>query len=283
MFETFTGKTFLGDEFEFFVNDERGRKFRQNAVHEKVELDALASVFKHVNPLVCLDVGANIGHHSAFFTRFFESVHCFEPNPRVFEVLERNLQRNGLNARAHNFGLSDLDFVQEFYIDKDNLGESSFVPSSKDSNQIEVTRARLKVGDEFIEEHGLTGVDFIKIDVEGYEARVLCGLQRTIKEEQPVISIEWNNRLTKKEFKEREVFATILKGYTPVAFGSRWGKELYPGVLDKVRRRMLKTFGGKGKYKCWKLFFEELDYSLVLLLPDRFKEIFSSSLSGQRY
>ena len=59
------------------------------------ELALLECLENHVFPKlktrsICLDIGANVGNHSAFFSPIFDRVIAFEPNLRAFKLLEAN-------------------------------------------------------------------------------------------------------------------------------------------------------------------------------------------------
>ena len=45
---------------------------------------------------IAIDVGANIGNHSIFFSKFFKKVYSFEPQESVFKLLENNVNMNNL-------------------------------------------------------------------------------------------------------------------------------------------------------------------------------------------
>ena len=51
-----------------------------------------------------LDLGANIGNHTVFFSRYFQHIYAFEPNPFVYRILKANCEMLG-NATAFNVGL----------------------------------------------------------------------------------------------------------------------------------------------------------------------------------
>ena len=147
----------------------------------------------------CLDVGGNIGNHTAFFSRYFKHVYALEPNPGVYEMLLANITHNRLAASAYNIGLSDETAELDFYVsDQDNIGSSSFEKSFNCDKINGILKAFVERGDDFIANHGISHIDFIKIDVEGHEAKVVSGLRDTIKKYQPVISLEWNNDITRR-------------------------------------------------------------------------------------
>ena len=62
--------------------------------YEKRTLDLirnyLKSVISDLERSVALDIGANIGNHSVYFSDLFEEVFAFEPNPRTFALLRFN-------------------------------------------------------------------------------------------------------------------------------------------------------------------------------------------------
>jgi FkbM family methyltransferase len=71
---------------------------------------------------VFLDVGANSGFHSISAALMSKTlrVHAFEPNPLVFEILNRNIDLNlyPLRVVAHNFGLSSHREVAVLHVRK---------------------------------------------------------------------------------------------------------------------------------------------------------------------
>ncbi len=85
----------------------------------------------------------------------------------------------------------------------DKQGETEFlIPPSEESGWGRMAHRDLFSGekikrsvitlDEFCEENNLTGVDFMKIDVEGYEFKVLQGAKKLIDGQRPRICIELN-------------------------------------------------------------------------------------------
>ncbi|PCI48051.1 MAG: hypothetical protein COB49_06420 [Alphaproteobacteria bacterium] len=141
-----------------------------------------------------LDIGANIGNHSCFFSNYFNSVLAFEPNDTVFAILKANIVINNIkNITAKNFGLSDKDAELTFIENTDgNLGGSGFC---KKSHEMRGIRKLLPVrkGDTIIEgEFGNNQIKLIKIDVEGHELAVLQGLKNTIHKFHPIILFETN-------------------------------------------------------------------------------------------
>jgi len=55
---------------------------------------------------VALDIGANIGNHSLYFSKWYDGVFSFEPNAKTFKLLEMNASLVD-NIKSFNFGMSD--------------------------------------------------------------------------------------------------------------------------------------------------------------------------------
>ena len=75
-----------------YANDYITQKIILDGWFEKRELYAVENFFEsnQLDRKICVDVGANIGNHSLFFSRIFEKVYSFEPLTEVFKLLEIN-------------------------------------------------------------------------------------------------------------------------------------------------------------------------------------------------
>jgi methyltransferase, FkbM family len=140
-----------------------------------------------------LDVGANCGTHSMAFARAFKSVIAFEPNPKLWGQFERNMALNGLdNVRLHKIGLADrdADLVLQA-IDKPNQGLGTF--STEDQYDLPlrpIANCTVRHAGQYLAEIGVTCVDAVKIDVQGYEPEVLRGLSEILRRDHPLIWCE---------------------------------------------------------------------------------------------
>lgn len=131
------------------------------------------------------DIGSNYGFYSYLMLVRFPGidVHAFEPNPRTFAGLLESQQRNGLAAlHVHQVGLSDVADVVEFRASTESSGHSSFGPHPK----LSVTdRLEVVPFDDWAKRAGLAipprPAWIAKIDVEGYECRVLAGMSGALE------------------------------------------------------------------------------------------------------
>jgi FkbM family methyltransferase len=172
--------------FAVFVNDYIGVMINLFGLYEREELILLFALIEHLDEDAfsgtALDVGANIGNHTCAFASQFTSVFGFEPNPLVFQLLSFNTQFFP-NVSVVNTALGDKPGKGQMKINDTNLGGSSI----SDHGNTEVV---ISTVDQLAAELNFKGVSLIKIDVEGFEARVLEGAQETIRLHQPIICFE---------------------------------------------------------------------------------------------
>lgn len=134
---------------------------------------------------VFVDVGANFGYFSMLAGMLVGAkgkLYAFEPIPRVFELLTKSLKANGFlqgKAKVYQMAVSDkAEQIELHYKDGDFSGGSLYIPESRVkqenfSTTVVTTTTLDAVG---IEEP----VDFIKIDAEGSESKIIEGMSELI-------------------------------------------------------------------------------------------------------
>jgi FkbM family methyltransferase len=175
-----------------FSFDYIGNTINHQGIFEREELDTLMGFLKPFYPEfkagVCLDIGANIGNHSVFFSQFFEKIHSFEPERRTYQVLKLNAQLKS-NIETHEYGFAEKPKTARLSISSTNVGEASVLSDWKsnavgaDAYEIEL-KSLDGVADQF------DRVVFVKIDVEGLELNVLQGGEEFIRSRLPIIVFE---------------------------------------------------------------------------------------------
>jgi FkbM family methyltransferase len=140
---------------------------------------------------VFFDVGANIGAISIPIAKKRPdiTIYCFEASQKVFSYLKKNIELNGLNnIKAMNCLLVDeVKGELPFYSPEEQYGKGS-MSAIFTKNQEMVQTETL---DNFVKEQDLQKVDFIKIDVEGYEKTVLSGSVSVLRNLKPKIFFEF--------------------------------------------------------------------------------------------
>lgn len=133
-----------------------------------------------------LDVGANWGFFSVWASACVGSrgaVVALEPVPIIFDSLIQNVSLNGLtNVVPKNVVLSDKNgSVEMFLATSENIGNSA---TFAEPGFTSVGQVRAVCGDDMGLE-GFEPIRLIKVDTEGDEYRVLCGLKRTLNRMTP--------------------------------------------------------------------------------------------------
>ena len=142
---------------------------------------------------VAVDVGANVGWHTLLMAGCVGvngRVCAFEPNDSTRARLEAGVSGNGLThvsidprALSDRCGWSGFSAPDAGHVWD---GTGHLVEGSAEGGVACVTL------DAFVAEQGLDRVDFIKIDVEGWELSVLRGAKATLRERRPVLVFEFD-------------------------------------------------------------------------------------------
>jgi FkbM family methyltransferase len=182
--------------------------------YEKSELSFYKKLLLRIKKPIVIDIGANIGHHTLFFSNFSHLVYAFEPYDYVREKLINKLDFNKINnVVVNNFGLSNSNESLKFYAPTlTNTGTGSFVKDHAVDNNNFFNILDVKIGDDYFSNQKLEKIDFIKIDVEGFEANVLNGLSKTILKHRPIIAMEYELD-SKKGFNNNNIIDILPQDY----------------------------------------------------------------------
>ncbi|MEP7300927.1 MAG: FkbM family methyltransferase [Caldimonas sp.] len=141
-----------------------------------------------------LDIGANIGCTALLFADIAKQVVAFEPSPTTFAFLQRNVRTSGhRNLQLKNFGLGEHAGEFTLTYAPSNRSGGFVSDQTKASQGHTVERIEIRETDEAIESLGGGKIDFIKIDVEGFEGHVLRGASRTLEAHRPTVCLELNH------------------------------------------------------------------------------------------
>lgn len=159
-----------------------------------------------------VDAGAFIGDHTrAYLDKVKTSgrVFAFEPNPNAFECLVHNCPE----ARCEPFGLSDLEGSAGLLVNE-NGGASRLY----DGDSITIVK---------LDNYDLPKLDFLKLDVEGWELKALRGAESTIDIHRPVMWIEINKgALNEQGVEPKDVIKFALDyGYEVIPYPDEGGPQ----------------------------------------------------------
>ncbi len=158
--------------------------------YDEAGLNLIQSTVQNSSRSVAWDIGANVGNHTLFLSRLFEKVYSFEPMPSLINQLRNNVRLNELNnVQIEEYGLADNSGQIPYFSGQNgNVGQGSFVNRTGLPADLELP---LKTGDEVFAELDLQHLDFVKIDVEGFEVEVLRGMRNTLNQTRPIVQFEW--------------------------------------------------------------------------------------------
>jgi FkbM family methyltransferase len=127
-----------------------------------------------------IDIGANIGYFTLLFARAVGVegiVYAFEPNPFLAKILRYNISINEYqNVKVIEKAISNSPGQARFYINKRAHERSSLIPARK--SEI-ITVDTITIDNFFSPSY--PKVDWIKVDVEGNEAKALAGMSEILK------------------------------------------------------------------------------------------------------
>lgn len=159
-----------------------------------------------------LDIGANVGTHSAAFARHFSQVHAFEPNSALWPSFERNMRISAIeNVRLHKVGLGEKDDELTLYlVDSNNFGVGTLSEVKQYDRELRPAgRVAVKSAGVYVQRAGIDHIDAIKLDVQGFEPDVLRGLSGILARDRPVIWVEIGGG-TKQQIDTMEQFLAMI-------------------------------------------------------------------------
>jgi FkbM family methyltransferase len=161
-----------------------------------------------------LDVGANIGMTALALSQICAhgQVAAIEPLPRNFQYLKENVSNSGRpNIRTFNFALGSGEGSVLMQGHPSNFA-CSFIADNYTipANDHFSHRVPVKRLDDIFSSLSLARLDFMKIDVEGFELEVLAGAKEILNTFTPLVFLEMNHwclniyrQISIPEFRER--------------------------------------------------------------------------------
>ena len=202
-------------KFQLDLRDSIDREIYFNGYYEENQIQFLIESIKKYNIQHFIDVGANIGIYSLRIGKKFPqiNINSIEPHPSAFKRLRANIELNKLSdtIRTHNIALSDVSgpgFLSSAF---DTQSGGAKVEQS-DHNRFNISKIKLERADNILKLRNERVA--IKIDVEGFESRVLHGFGNLLCSNEIVLQIEIFDQEYVKTSKllEKNNFRLIGKG-----------------------------------------------------------------------
>jgi FkbM family methyltransferase len=146
--------------------------------------------------MVYVDIGARDGDSILYLKPFLSRIKkliAFEPNKEETTFFKKNLAMNNIDCDLYEFAIAEMTKDYDFYWDE--KGRNGGVKTTESSiGKWDKTKSFPAVCYDDLDSNlkeDLAKANFIKVDTEGYDIKVLNQLLPAIKQSNPVIMIEW--------------------------------------------------------------------------------------------
>ena len=207
--------------------------FEKLSTHRMFDIDF--SAFKRIvrDGNMVFDIGANIGLHSTILSGLAGKsgiLYSFEPVPNTFNLLNETMAlNNNFNTKTRNIAFLDkIGKLSMNVFDINNSSLNSFGnPIFGKVKAIEKVDVEVDTIDNFCEKNKILKIDFMKVDVEGFEKSVFLGAKKMLGNklvdclsfEISQIPLQGNNT------KAKEIFDILLSyGYKSYKYNMNTGK-----------------------------------------------------------
>ena len=176
---------------------------------------------------IFFDVGAHRGETIKLFTKNFkiEKIYSFEPSKTNFDYLKKNSLnlskiKNNIQIITENFAFGDKNddikikllsessssTINEIDTNSKYFKKKSFLLYNNQDNKFykEENTIQKKLCD-YILDNNISKIDFLKIDTEGYEMKVLLGLEKEFKKISIIMFEHHFNDMIVKNYKFRDI------------------------------------------------------------------------------
>lgn len=137
--------------------------------------------------MTVLDIGANVGFYTAQFAHAITpsgTVYAFEPDPECHSFLLQTIAAISFtNVHPIQAAASSKDGSMELFTSSQNRGDNRLYSNEMADGS---TTVKVLCIDNFLAERKVSQIDFIKIDVQGFEGSVLSGLEQTFRQSKPL-------------------------------------------------------------------------------------------------
>lgn len=208
------------------ISQELMRKGSHEPLSTKILMDNLHEGMR------IADVGANLGYFALQEAKAVGPkgvVYAIEPISQNFFLLKHNVALNNLkNIQVFNLAIGDEDGSLDLFLSYASNWASAFKTPINIDQKITVPSKRL---DTFLKDKGK--VDLVRMDVEGYETKIVDGMEETLKQKNLMLFIEIHPLFTGKNSCKAFLQKLDSFGFTPfaVVFGNHPGK-LIKNVTD---------------------------------------------------
>lgn len=163
------------------------------------ELSEQALFAKYLHgDMTLIDIGANLGLYTAISMHHLDAggrIVAFEPFPQTYEILQKNVAANQTNGRAcprvdtFNLAATPEPSRMDLRLNPENRADNRLYHGTYQGKleEWDILPIEGRPVDDVLAELGIHEVNFVKIDIQGYEQMAISGFQKTLARSQNVI------------------------------------------------------------------------------------------------
>jgi len=224
------------------------RDYASNSIYFFGDYDPLmTSVVRHFvrEGQTAFDIGTDRGWFSLLMGSSVGDsgeVHAFEALPTNAARLRNNIALNRMSwvriqegavcdqAGTATFQLPTLDVLQD-YPDVQHCSGVGYLTDVSSANTITVPTVTL---DDYVAQHEIQRIDFMKIDIEGAEVSALRGATRLLERRRPILAVEYNRMALHRAGTSMQELDQLLENlsYDRFEFNGRFRKLELERYLD---------------------------------------------------
>ena len=199
--KTYIFKGFDDILYEIHSESSIDYQIAKNGIYDRYVGDKLKEHIKSDGTI--LDIGANVGGLSLPFAKKYVplgKVYAFEPNMNVINQLKKNIEINGLKniiivpvALQENPSIQEINFNIRQQNEEGRINNGISTIQENPFFNLKKQNVKCTTVDKFVDDEKIQKIEFIKIDVEGSEYRVLEGASNTIQRDLPIVVYEFSN------------------------------------------------------------------------------------------
>jgi len=180
-----------------------------------------ADYFPFYKKIIVVDIGAHYGYFSLFAhnnSDLESKIYSIEPEKKNYSYLNQNiLDCHASNIKTYNIGIVDISGTAKLFkgenVNHSLIENNALLCETKEYETVDVKSLK-----DFISENQINQIDFLKMDCEGAEYRILENLPKEIYDKITTISLEFHDMKDAGINAEAILHALIRNGFKIVKF-----------------------------------------------------------------
>lgn len=234
-------------------------QLREHGTREEASTEYIKSIIK--TDWITIDIGANLGYYALLEAKLGGFVYAIEPIKRSCETLKKSIKLNGYkNIKVYHRAIGSQNETQNITVSHRNNWSTMVdfnLTSDKYRNQFEkfhkgIEKVKTLTLDNFVKINEINRIDFIRMDVEGYEVEIIkkAGYAFSLMPKDSYLTIEFHSSVYKNREPILETVDRILKAGFKIVKGT-WKEREFDLSEEALRHKLL------NKGACFQTFFKK--------------------------